>query len=207
MALNRLVATFVLGSLTLAIAACGGSSSNNSSSNTPGSPSGSGSTCSSFGPLGGAKGTITASISGSTFNGGIPTGLAIYTPVAAVPALGIPAQDFFVISGTCGDSTSLQITALATTGTTNIGVDGNGNPLRNPQTQQPLVHNVLLQYRANGVAAGTWYTGILGGSGSVTVTSVSTSAAVGSFSLTMVPQAGTGATGNKTVTGQFSTSF
>ena len=157
--------------------------------------------------LGSAKGTITATINGATFNGGVPTGQAIYTPVAGVPSLGVPAQDFFTITGICGDNTSILILARATVGTTAIGVDASGNPLRNPQTQQPLVHTATLQLRQNGVAAGTWNVSLLGGTGTMTIASVSTTAASGSFSLTMVPQAGTPASGNRAVVGQFSVTF
>jgi len=134
-------------------------------------------------------------------------GASSHTPIAAQPSLGLPAQDFFVISGTCGDLTSLLITARATLGTTTIGVDANGNPVRDPQTQQPLVHNATLQLRANGVAAGTWNTSSLGGSGTITLTAITTSAASGSFSLTMLPQTSTGASANRTVDGQLNVTF
>jgi hypothetical protein len=150
---------------------------------------------------------INATINGTTFVGGVPTGQSIYTPIPAQPTLGLPSQDFFVIGGTCGDLTSLVITARATLGTTAFGVDAAGGPLRDPQTQQPLVHAATLQLRANGAAAGTWITSLLGGSGTITVTSVATSGASGSFALTMVPQSGTGASGNRTVTGQFTVTF
>jgi hypothetical protein len=134
-------------------------------------------------------------------------GASSHTPIAAQPSLGLPAQDFFVISGTCGDLTSLLITARATLGTTTIGVDANGNPVRDPQTQQPLVHNATLQLRANGVAAGTWNTSSLGGSGTITLTAITTSAASGSFSFTMLPQTSTGASANRTVDGPFNVTF
>jgi hypothetical protein len=202
--------TLVLAALA---AGCGGSSSPAAPSGSAGSSTGTGGTggnsssCSVAGPLGSAKGVINATINGTTFFGGVPTGQSVYTPIAAQPALGLPAQDFFVIGGTCGDLTSLVITARATLGTTTFGVDANGSPLRDPQTQQPLVHNAILQLRANGVAAGTWNTSLLGGSGTITLTSIATSGASGSFSLTMTPQTATGASGNRTVTGQFTVTF
>jgi hypothetical protein len=198
--------------LTTLAAGCGGSSSTTGPSGgtaAGGSTGGSGSStsCSVAGPLGSAKGVINATINGATFFGGVPTGQSVYTPIAAQPTLGLPAQDFFVIGGTCGDLTSVVITARATLGTTTFGVDANGNPVRDPQTQQPLVHNAILQLRANGVAAGTWNTSLLGGSGTITLTSIATTGASGSFSLTMVPQTSTGASGNRTVTGQFTVTF
>jgi hypothetical protein len=184
--------------LCFTLASCGSSKNPNS----PGVSS-----CSSAGPLGSAKGQITATINSASFTGGVPAGESVYTPIPAQPGLGLAAQDFIIFTGTCGDLTSIQITARATTGTTLIGVDGSGNPLRDPQTQQPLVHSVLLQLRSNGAAAGTWITSQLGGTGSITLTSVSTTSATGSFSLTMAPQAGTGASGNRTVAGQFAVTF
>ena len=205
------ITTFTLG-LAALVAGCGGSSSpaapsgGTASGGTTGG-SGSSTSCTVAGPLGSAKGVINATINGATFFGGVPTGQSVYTPIPAQPTLGLPAQDFIVIGGTCGDLTSLVITARATLGTTTIGVDANGNPLRDPQTQQPLVHNAILQLRANGVAAGTWNTSLLGGSGTITLTSIATSGASGSFSFTMVPQTTTGASGNRTVTGQFNVTF
>jgi hypothetical protein len=201
--------TLILAAL---VAGCGGSSSPAAPSGgtAAGSTTGGGGSsisCTVAGPLGSAKGVINATINGVTFFGGVPIGQSIYTPIAAQPALGLPAQDFIVFGGTCGDLTSLVITARATSGTTTIGVDANGNPLRDPQTQQPLVHSATLQLRANGVAAGTWNTSLLGGSGTITLASIATSAASGSFSFTMLPQTSTGASGNRTVTGQFNITF
>jgi len=192
--------------MALTLAACEAANTPSSSIVSGGGGSNSGS-CSSVGPLGSARGLITATINGASFMGGVSNGGAVYTPIGAQPALGLPAQDLFNITGSCADLTSLFITARATVGTTAIGVDANGVALRDPVTQQPLVHNVRLELRQNAVSAGTWIVSSLGGSGSITVTSVSTVAAVGSFSFTMVPQAGTPASGNKTVTGQFNVTF
>ena len=197
---SRTCGFLVVAIVPLLLAAC-------SSSDTPSSPasSASGGSCSSVSVLGAAKGTLNASISGSVFVGGVPTGQSIYTPIPATAFT--PAQDFITISGICGDNTSILLAARATVGTTAIGVDGGGNPLRDPQTQQPLIHKVNLQLRTSGVAAGTWNTDLLGGTGTITIASVSNTAASGSFSVTMVPQAGTPASGNKTVTGSFNVTF
>jgi hypothetical protein len=206
------IATCALALAALA-ADCGGSSSptgpsaGTASGGTTGGSGSNSASCTVAGPLGSVKGVINATINGTPFFGGVPTGQSIYTPIAAQPALGLPAQDFFVIGGTCGDLTSLVITARATTGTTSFGVDANGSPLRDPQSQQPLIHSAILQLRANGVAAGTWNTSLLGGSGTITLAAIAPSGASGSFSLTMVPQPTTGASGNRTVTGQFNVTF
>lgn len=203
--------TVYVGVLCVVLAACGGGNPGGPSNGGSGGVGGTGNsgsgTCSVVGPLGSAKGTMTATISGAQFTGGVPAGGAVYTAVPPVPSLGIPAQDFFIVSATCGDLTTIQITGRAVTGTTTIGVDGSGAPLTDPVTKQPLLHQGLLQLRANGVAAGTWITSLLGGTGTLTVSSVSTTAVSGSFSLTMVPQANTGAAGNRTVIGTFSATF
>jgi hypothetical protein len=189
--------------LVASVAGCGSSGATTPSSNTSGSGSSSGTggssgACSSPGPLGSAKGTITATIDGSQFRGGVPTGESVYTAIPAV--LNVPAQDFFVISATCDALTSIQISARATVGTTSIG-----QGTTDPQTHQPLVHTVILQLRQNGVAAGTWSANFNGGSGTITVDSVSRSAASGSFNVTLTPQSG--ASGNRAVSGTFSTTF
>jgi hypothetical protein len=193
--------SLVFVAIPLFVTACGGSSS----PSAPGTGSGGSGSCTSVGVLGAAKGTINATISGAAFLGGVPTGQSIYTPIPATAFTA--AQDFITISGICGDNTSILLLARATIGTTSIGVDGSGNPLRDPQTQQPLVHKVVLQLRTGGVAAGTWNTDLLGGTGTVTISSVSPAAASGSFSVTMVPQSGTPASGNKSVSGSFSVTF
>jgi len=189
-------------------------SSSSDSSGNPGGPSSGGTTCSSVSVLGSARGSINATISGATFNGGIPNGNAVYTPIP--PTLGLAAQDFFVISGVCGDNSQMVLTVragsfqngvfvLGAPGTTQFGVDASGNPLRDPQTQQPLTHSATYTLVQNAAAAGAWVTSLVGGSGSITLTTVSTRAASGSFALTMVPSGG--ATGNKTVTGTFNATF
>src|SRR5262245_14955134 len=84
--------------LTFALSACGGSSTKPSqtSGNTTGGNTST--NCSvQVGPLGCPKGLIKASLDGATWNGGVANGGAIYTPVAAVPSLNLPAQDFIVI--------------------------------------------------------------------------------------------------------------
>jgi hypothetical protein len=55
--------------------------------------------------------------------------------------------------------------------------------------------------------AAAWACNISGGSGTITVTSVSQSAATGSFACTMVPVAGSPATGNRQVSGTFDVTF
>jgi len=193
--------------LGLGIAACGGGSSNSNNSGGgsggPTAPSGgSGSTCSSIGVLGNAAGTISATIDGAVFNGGVPAPYAVYTPIPAVPSLGIPDQDFVSMQGLCGDNTSLLILAKARVGTTTFGLNA-----IDPETKNVHVNSVQLQYRTASGAGGAWVTSLIGGTGTITFTSVSRTSAAGSFSFTMVPVAGTTASGNKQVTGTFNVRF
>lgn len=201
---------FVAALLCVGFAACGGSdNSNNSGGGPSGGSSGptgpspsSGSTCSSISVLGNAAGTISARIDGAVFNGGVPTPYAYYTPIAAVPSLGIPAQDFVSIQGLCGDNTSLTFVAKARVGATTFGMN-----VIDPETKNVHVNSVMLQYRTASGPGGAWATNLVAGTGTITFTSVSRTGAAGSFSLTMAPQAGTGALGNKQVTGQLSVTF
>ena len=205
----RLKGVVVLLVCAAAIACGGGGDDDDDDGGNPFGPGGSGTgSCSSFGPLGGARGSITANISGfGAFNGGISPGNSVYTPIAAIPSLGLPAQDTISINGVCGDLKQVLIVARAITGTINIGVDANGNFQRDPQTQQPWVHSVMLSTVANGVASGLWVTNLTGGSGTITLNSVSPSSVSGSFSVTMIPSPGSGATGNRTMSGSFNATF
>ncbi len=192
--------------LSVSLAACGGGSP--SSPSTTGSSGSTGTTgataCggATVGPLGCAKGLMTGTIAGAPFTGGVPTGASTYTPVAAQPALGLPALDFIVIQGTSADLTSLTLTARAKLGTSSLGAG-----VTDSDTRQPIANNASLATRANGAATGQWNTNILGGTGTITLTAVSTTGATGSYSLTMLPQAGSGATGNRVVEGTFTVTF
>lgn len=194
--------------LAAVLAACGGDSpggpSQSGSGGNSGGSGGGNAACggSAVGPLGCAKGLVTATIDGATWVGGVPTGGATYQPVAGVPALGLPAQDFITMSATGADLTTLTLSARAKLGRAEAGLG-----VIDPETRQPTVHNANLALRTSNNSAGAWNTNILGGSGSITLTSVSTTGATGSFSYTMVPQAGTVATGNKVVQGTFTVTF
>ncbi len=196
-----------LGAATLSVclAACGGGPSSPSSGGTIGSSGSSGnSACggATVGPLGCAKGLMTGTIAGAAFTGGVPTGASTYTPIAAQPSIGLPALDFIVIQGTSADLTSLTLTVRA-----KLGIQSLGAGATDSDTRQPTVNNASLATRANGAATGQWNTNILGGTGTITLTTVSTTGATGSYSLTMLPQAGSGATGNRVVEGTFTVTF
>ena len=200
---------------TIFVAACGGSS--NPSSPSPNSGGNTGQTCSSVGPLGAAKGTAIATVDGTAFNGGVSPGNSLYTPIPPGPFLPTP-HDYITIAAVCGDGSQIVIAAragswingqfvLGGAGTTQIGVDANGNAFTDPQTQQPLNHIIQYILVVNSAAAGGWFVSLAGGSGSITFNNVSPQAASGSFALTMIPSPGTGATGTRTVNGTFNVTF
>jgi hypothetical protein len=200
------------------LAACGGGDDSDDSGGLTGPAPGSGPTCSSISVLGNAMGTINATIPGP-FNGGVATGGSNYVVAPAIPSLGLPAMDSFTSGGVCGDGTQIIISTRAgtndpATGIFTVGRLGtkqighiNGAPAADPQTKQPLPDSITLSLVANGVAAGTWMTNINGGSGTITLNSVSRSGASGSFSVTMIPGPGSGASGNRQVSGTFNVTF
>jgi hypothetical protein len=150
---------------------------------------------------GSANGTIMAAIEGDPFNGGVAAGQATYTPVPAQPLPGEATHDFVVFTATCADGTSLTITARAVPGTTHMGLG-----VLDPLTQMPLINAAVLR-RPVGATAATWVTDSTGGSGSIVLSAVSTAAASGTFSFSMIPRAGTPATGEKFVAGSFAVTF
>jgi hypothetical protein len=209
---NRRLQQYAFGLLIpLGFAACG----KTSNSGNPGGPS-AGNTCASVGVLGAAKGTINATVDGTTFTGGISAGNAIYTPFPATGP-GLAPNDFFVINGVCGDGSQIVITAragswqngifvLGRAGQTQIGVDATGGALRDPQTQQPLPHSVQYSLVRNGVGAGGWITNLTAGTGSIMLNSISSTSVSGSFTVTTAASSG-GATGTKQVSGTFNATF
>jgi hypothetical protein len=210
----------VVALLCFGLATCGGgddSDDSGGSGNPTGPAPGSGPTCSSISVLGNAMGNINATIPGP-FNGGVTTGGSNYVVAPAIPSLGLPAQDSFTSGAVCGDGSQIIITTRAgtndpSTGIFTVGRTGtkqighiNGVPASDPQTKQPLPDSIMLLLVANGVSAGGWQTNINGGSGSITLNSVSRSGAAGSFSVTMIP-IGPPASGNRQVSGTFNVTF
>jgi hypothetical protein len=156
-------------------------------------------------------------VGGTTFNGGISVGNAIYTAIPAGPFPPTP-HDFITFLAVCGDGSQISIGAragswvngqfvLGAAGTTQIGVAPNGSAFADPQTQQPLNHIVQYIQAVNSAAAGGWFVSLAGGSGSITFTSVSPQAASGSFALTMVATPGSGSSGTRAVSGTFNVTF
>jgi hypothetical protein len=175
------------------------------------------------GPLGSARGTLTATVNGVQFNGGVSNGNSIYTPIPPGPFLPTP-HDFITVVGVCGDGSQISMGlragsfvtppgggspqfVLGAPGTTQIGVNASGAPFTDPQTGQPLNHIVQYIQVVNGAASGGWFVSLAGGSGSITYASVSPQGASGSFALTMVSTPNTGSTGTRTVNGTFNVTF
>jgi hypothetical protein len=141
----------------------------------------------------GNHGSISATISGlSNFTGTIPTGSNVRT------ASPIPAGAFFVIQATnVSDGTSVLVGGPVKTGTT-------ASSLTDPDGQTV---QVLLTTRSCTAGTGSWSANLAIGTASVNLTSASASGVGGSFTATLTPTAGSGAVGNKTISGTFSATF
>jgi len=146
-----------------------------------GNPSGSGSGSGNGGPAGN-KGTMTATIGGVAFNG-------FATIVRTEIQVG---KNMLIMAGGTADlKTQLSFGAAAAVGTTSIG------------GLSPT--NALLAVTPG---TATWQANITGGSGSVTIDTITATTATGRFSFVMIPVPGSGATGNKTVAnGAFNVTF
>ena len=147
-----------------------------------GNPSGSGSGSGNGGPAGN-KGTITATIDNVAFNG-------FATIVKTEIQVG---KNTLVISGGTADlKTQIGFGAVAAVGTTSVGGLSPTNALL---TVTP--------------GSATWQANINGGSGSVTIDTLTATTATGRFNFVMTPVPGSGATGNnKTVAnGVFNVTF
>jgi hypothetical protein len=126
------------------------------------------------------KGTITATIDGAAFSG-IATAA---TNIGGVIALGGWNQQTAQAS-----SISIGIGALASVGTTSVGPNSptNGNLIAANQS---------------------WLAGPSGGSGTLTITTLTATGATGTFSFSMVPNTSSGASGTKVIAnGAFNVTF
>lgn len=132
----------------------------------------------------GNKGTVTAQVNGATFTGITPTGGAMQTSGA------------LTAFGQTSDNTTLTIGTTPVVGTLTLGAG-----IVSPATLQ-------IQTRSCSGLTGYWLASIAGGSGSITVTSITATGASGTFSGTLLPQPGSGATGNKVIErGEFTVTF
>jgi len=141
----------------------------------------------------GNKGNIKASGTGvSSYSGIVSKGGSSYAAAVgqAPPTFGVGATD--VSSGS-----DIIITGPATTGTTTASL-----------TSIPG-SSVSLTYLTRDCSSGTgvWRADGTQGTASITLTSASASGVTGSFSGTLKPSPGSGATGDKTFTGTFTTTF
>ena len=123
-------------------------------------------------------GRLTASIDGTAFSGTLAV-----TAVRSGTALTISAV------GSNTRQLSLNLVGVSATGNIAIGAGSTSLGQFSSSTQ-------------------TWVSSLVGGSGTVVLTTLTTTRATGTFSFTAVPSASTGATGNKTVTnGTFDVAF
>src|SRR5262245_15031146 len=139
----------------------------------------------------GNKGTITATISGlAAFNGTIPNGSVTRVTGGPVPVYTIGAVN-------TQDGTGVIISGQGVVGTSAVGPNtGNTTAASN---------SISVQTRSCTASTGTWFASIASGSGTITVTSYSTTSVSGSFSATLDPVAGS--SGTKTISGTFNATF
>lgn len=170
--------------------ACGDDPADPSGSGGSGSGGGTGQTC--FAIVGN-KGSITATISGlAAFSGTIPNGQANLVTGGPVPVFTIGAIN-------TQDGTGVIISGQAVVGTSAVGPGtGNSNAASN---------SISVQTRSCTAGTGVWFANIAAGTGTITVTSSSATGISGSFSATMEPVAGSGGSGNKTISGTFSATY
>ena len=171
--------------VAFAMAAC--SCASNSTATSPTAPSTP--TCNGVA----AQGTMTATVDGAVWTAGCLTDL----PWRGT-SIG-PAGMVFEVYGSDGKQSIGVQAAVTGPGTYSIGSsDGAASAFVNAPGAVNMIPTV----------ASAWNAGIpWGGTGTITVTQVSTAGAIGTFSFTAVPN-GPGATGNKVVTsGAFNITF
>lgn len=175
---SRVLASAILFIATVA-AACGSDSPTAPDNNNPGGGTITGTNCS---VIVGNQGTVTARVDGTTFSGIVPGGGGTRTAVT------------LVLFGQSNDNTTLTIGILNPA----VGVHAIGGLTGN---------TMLIQTRSCSAGTGLW-SAIAAGSGSVTISTLTATGATGTFTGTLVAQAGSGATGNKVVTdGTFNLTF
>lgn len=123
-------------------------------------------------------GRMTASIDGTAFSGTLAVQATRSGTLLSISAVGSSSRQL-----------SLNLTGVTATGTIAIGAGSTSMGQYSSGTQ-------------------TWVSSLAGGSGSVVLTTLTTTHATGTFSFTAIPSTSTGATGNKSVTsGTFDVTF
>lgn len=123
-------------------------------------------------------GIMTASIDGTAFSGTLAVQATRSGNVISISAVGSNTRQL-----------SLNLVGVTATGNVAIGAGSASLGQYSQGTQ-------------------TWVSSLVGGSGTVVLTTLSSTRAVGTFSFTAIPSPSTGATGNKSVTsGAFDVSF
>ena len=179
MTIQSLVRAAACAAVVLSLA-CGGGNPTSPSGSGSGSGSGTGSGSGGSGGSAINRGTISALIDGVQFTG---------TATAATNQSGI----FATAASNSGATITFGFGALANAGTTQVNATS-------PTNAQLVV--------VNGGTSQSWSASTSGGSGSLTITSINATSATGTFAFTLVPSAGSSATGTRAVTnGTFSVTF
>lgn len=137
------------------------------------------------GPSGGGNSTMSASIAGTNWTGSLTVQGSYNSNVLAIAGNGGSGANNYQIN--------ITVTNVTAAGTFNFGAGAFGNQILLTQVGNPV---------------STWGVTGLGGTGTLTVTSISATGAQGTFSFTGAATPGTAATGTKAVTnGQFNVKF
>jgi hypothetical protein len=95
------------------------------------------------------------------------------------------------------DGTGVIISGQGVVGTSAIGLSTNGTTA--------VSNSISVQTRSCSAGTGSWFANNAGGSGTIIVSSASSTGVSGTFSATLDP--GQGSSGTKTVSGTFSATF
>jgi hypothetical protein len=134
------------------------------------------------GTIVGNQGTVTAQVAGASFSGIVPTGLT--TNVGGVLS----------VSGQNTDNSTLYFSIPAGVGVKAVGGANAGS--------------LSFQTRSCTAGTGLWVANAAGGTGTITILTLTATGATGTFAGTLQPQSGSGATGEKLITaGQFTVTF
>jgi hypothetical protein len=185
--------------LAVFVLSCGGKKDSDGSGGNPLNPTGN------FGGLGDAKGRIIATINGTAHTFGVPTG-GTFQSNAANPALNV-----MTLSGTTANLDRQITFGIGNTliRSVSFGVNpATGTPFLDPANGFPVNFSVNYSVHPGGVLTGSWFSTLLGGSGTFQISTLTAAASTGAFSGTLAPTPGTGAIGNVNLTsGQYNITF
>lgn len=184
---SRVVFVVVLCWLALGALACGGGG--------PTSPSGSSSGTGSSGGTGGSGGSggSGGGSGGSGPNQGTVTAVIDGVPYTGVVRAATSQSGIFAVAAMNDSNVGFGFGGLAVAGTTSISATSPTNALLTSGSTVPQM---------------SWFASTSGGSGTLTISTITATGATGTFQFTMPPTPGSGASGTRSVTnGSFTVTF